>query len=188
MFYNTSDLHKGMKIIFKNKPFEIVELDYYKPGKGASIVRTKIRNLINKLVISQNFRSGEKLESANIIYKDVEFIYKNQKSCFFIDLENNERMTVDNERLSDKVYFLKKNIDIQLKIYETFVLDVLLPNFISFKIIKCEPKAVGKSIQNSMKKAITETGLQINVPSFINEGDIIRINTETNLYICKEKI
>lgn len=185
MFYTTSDFHRGMKILLKNKPHEVIEFHYHKPGKGSSIVRTKIRNLLNNLIVSQTFRSGEKIARANIENKIVKFLHRTNKLCFFIEEETYNKFEVSNERIKKKIQFLKKNIFITLCIFDNIVINIILPKYIFLKVIECEPGKKGDTINNITKKATLETGFRCNVPSFININDVIKIDTNRHIYIGK---
>lgn len=187
MFYNASDFRKGIKIIFKGKPFEIIECSHYKPGKGAAIIKSKLRNLCNKLVITQNFRVSEKIMIADISYEVVKFVYKEKSHCIFISESTQKRLKIKNEILEKNILFLKKHSNVTLKRFNNKIIDVIIEKFILLKVIAFENEYIQITNQNGLKKALLETGLHINVPSFIKENDIIRIDTKRKIYICKDK-
>jgi elongation factor P len=187
MFYTTSEFYKGMKILFKEKPYEIVDFHYHKPGKGASIIRTKMKSLIDNFIISQTFRSGEKFKQADLESKNVLFLYCDNKLCVFTNPETFEQLKISNKNICDKIKFLKKNLTVTLLIFNKKIINLMLPNYVFLKVMKCNPGGKGHTVNNITKKAILETGLSCNVPSFININDIIKINTQTHLYVGKSK-
>jgi len=188
MLYNTSNICKGLKIIFKQEPHEIIEIQYHKPGKGASVVRVKMRNLINSIIIPQTFRAGEKFEKANIYSIETEFLYHNDNTFFFMDKETFEHVEVPIGKMKDKHKFLNKQITVSIYFFQEEIIDITIPNHITLRVSKCEPASKRESSSKSIKRAELETGLICNVPSFININDFVKIDTRTNTYIKKENI
>lgn len=187
MEYSTSNFYKGLQIVIRGIPYEIVYLHYHKPGKGASVVRAKIKNLITKLIIPQTFRSGETFQKADVEQKLSQFLYKDNKQCFFLDLQNFEQFQIISEDILDKIKFLKKKNIVTICFFCEQPIDLILPNHIALMVTECSPGNKRDTVNNVTKKAVLETGLICNVPLFININDIIKIDTRSCTYIGKEK-
>jgi len=186
MFYNTSELYKGIRIIFKKDPHEIIDIHYHKPGKGASVVRVKMKNLISSIIIPQTFRSGERFEKASINSIEAEFLYSDNNNCFFMDTETFESIEIPVYRIEHQLKFLTKQANVMIYFFNDKIIDIEVPNHVSLKVLKCEPAIRKESSSKSMKKAELETGLICNVPSFISVDDIIKVDTRTSSYVKKE--
>jgi elongation factor P len=186
MFYSTSDFSRGIYILYNNEPHEIIDYSYHKPGKGASIVRTKLKNLITKSSLSRTFRSGDKLERADLYEKTVQFTYKDGKSFFFIDTENFEEFSLSYKKVGDNHKFLSENMEMKMQFFNEAALNIELPNHISLKVTESHSIKAGNTVGHANKEVLLETGFVCIVPIFIKTGDIIKIDTRTSLYISKE--
>ncbi len=182
--YDTSDLRKGLKIMIDNSPYIVVEAQFVKPGKGAAFTRTKMKNLLTGGVIERNIRSGEKMDAADVEDREVTFLYKEGDHAFvFMDRSSYEQTSVPSEIVDDSWMFLKENLDCQLTFYNSRPISVTLPNFVELRVLSTEPGMRGDTATGASKPAKLETGASINVPLFINENEVLRIDTRSGSYM-----
>ena len=181
--YDTSDLRKGLKILVDGDPYTVVEAQFVKPGKGAAFTRTKMKNLLTGGVIERNIRSGEKLEPAAVEEREMQFLYKEGDAFVFMDTSSYEQMHIQKEVLGEDAGFLKDNTNVQVLLFNERPIGITLPNFIDLRIIKSDPAVRGDTATNVTKPATVETGAVVQVPLFVNEGEVIRIDTRTGSYV-----
>lgn len=182
--YDTSDLRKGLKIMVDGSPYIVVEAQFVKPGKGAAFTRTKMKNLLTGGVIERNIRSGEKMEGADVEDRDVTFLYKEGDDSFvFMDRSTYEQTSIPASIVDDAWQFLKENLDCQVTFYNGRAIAVTLPNFVELRVVSTEPGMRGDTATGASKPATLETGASINVPLFINEKELLRIDTRSGQYI-----
>lgn len=182
--YDTSDLRKGLKIMVDGAPYIVVEAQFVKPGKGQAFTRTKMKNLLSGGVIERNIRSGEKMDGANVEDREFTYLYKENADSFaFMDKKNYEQVSVMATVVDDSWKFLKENLDVHLTFYNERVISVTLPNFVEVKVTATEPGVKGDTATGASKLATIETGAEISVPLFINEGDILKVDTREGKYL-----
>ncbi len=180
----TSDIRNGMIIKFKNGLYEIVEFLHVKPGKGSAFVRTKLKNVKTGQVIENTFRTSEKLDEVRVEKKKKEYLYFDGDFYVFMDPETYEQMQISKEVIGDLEKYLVENIEVAIKTDpEGNILGIELPITVVQEIAECEPNFKGNSASVSGKKAVTNTGLDIIVPFFVEVGDKIKIDTRTGSYI-----
>ncbi|HKE20349.1 MAG TPA: elongation factor P [Kofleriaceae bacterium] len=186
--YDTSDIRKGLKVLMDGQPFTIVEFQFVKPGKGAAFTRTKFKNLLTGAVFERNIRSGEKLEPANVEDKEMQFLYKEGDDFVFMDPSSYEQVTVVAEIIGDDHDLMKDNISVQVLFFNERAVGVTLPNFVLLRVTNTEQGAVGNTAAGNVTKPATlETGAVVQVPLFINEGDMLRIDTREKAYVERVK-
>jgi elongation factor P len=185
--YDTSDLRKGLKILIDGNPYIVVQADFVKPGKGAAFTRTKMKNLLTGGVIERNIRSGEKIEPADIEENEMTFLYKEGESFVFMNKKSYEQVIVPKETVDETWQWLKDNLDVQVMFYNGRAIGVTAPNFVNLKVTKSDPGVRGDTASGASKPATLETGASINVPLFINQGDVLRIDTRTGEYVERVK-
>lgn len=185
--YETSDIRKGLKVLMDGNPFTIVEFQFVKPGKGTAFTRTKFKNLLTGAVIEKNIRSGEKLEPANVEEKDMQFLYKEGEDFVFMDEQSYEQVTVVAEVVGDAEKFMLDNLKCSVLFFNERAVGVTLPTFVRLRVTATEPGAKGDSSGNVTKPATVETGAEVHVPLFINEGDLLKIDTRTGDYVERVK-
>lgn len=179
-----SDLKKGVKIILNNQPYEIVESSFLFKGRGHSVLQTKIKNLISGDIISRTFHPSEVFEEAEISKIEIKFLYSHRDRYFFSKKENStERFDLTAEQIGQQRKFLKPNQILEGIIFKDKVVNIILPIKINLKVIEAPPGIKGERAQSGTKPVTLETGTVINVPLFIEIGDIIEINTETGEYV-----
>ena len=182
--YDTSDLRKGLKIMIDGAPYIVVEAQFVKPGKGAAFTRTKMKNLLTGGVIERNIRSGEKMDGANVEDREFTFLYREGDSAFaFMDKKSYDQISVQSTIVDEDWRFLKDGLDVGITFYNERPISVNMPNFVNIKVTATEPGVRGDTANGANKAATLETGASINVPLFINEGDVLKIDTRTGEYI-----
>lgn len=186
--YDTSDIRKGLKVLMDGNPYTVVEFQFVKPGKGAAFTRTKFKNLLTGAVIEKNIRSGEKLEPANVEEKTMQFLYKEGDDFVFMDTTSYEQVSIISDVIGDDAAFLKDNLECAVLFFNERAVGVSLPTFVIVEITQTEPGARGDSTGNVTKPAIIETGAEIAVPLFINEGDVVKVDTRSRAYVERVKI
>ncbi len=185
--YDTTDLRKGAKVLIDGQPYVVIEAQFVKPGKGAAFIRTKMKNLLSGGNIERNIRSGEKIDMADVEDRQMTFLYKDGEDFVFMDQASYEQTNVNKETVSDSWKWLKDNMVVQVTFYNGRAIEVTLPNFVQLKITHCEPGARGDTSGNVTKPATLETGAVIGVPLFVNEGELIKIDTRTAEYVERVK-
>ena len=181
------DFRKGVTFVYNNGVYVIVDFQHVKPGKGAAFVRTKIKNVMTGAVREETFNPSEKFELAHIEQKDMEYLYADGDIYYFMDSENYEQVPLNKDKVEDALQFLKENEVATIKFFKGEAFSVEPPNFVVLEVVKCEPAVAGNTATNATKPAVVETGYQIMVPMFVNEGDKIRIDTRTGEYMERTK-
>jgi elongation factor P len=182
---DTSDFRKGLKIEVDGEPFEIVEFQHVKPGKGSAFVRTAIRSLLSGRVLQPTFKSGDKVGKPDIEEKEMQYLYKQGDDFYFMDNKSFEQTFIGEKVLGDQRFFLKENINANILFYNGKAIGVSLPNSVDLKVTKCDPGVRGDTVSGALKPATLETGYQVNVPLFINEGDVLKIDTRDGKYLTR---
>ena len=172
-----------MKVELEGEPFTIIEFQHVKPGKGGAFVRTKLKSLVSGNVIDRTFRSGDKVKRPDFEEKQMQYLFKDESGFHFMDLETYEQVLVTSEDLGDLQDFLKEELEVNVQLYNGKPMGVELPIFVELAIVKAEPGVRGDTATGATKPAEMETGAVINVPLFLEEGDIIKIDTRSGEYI-----
>jgi elongation factor P len=182
---DTSEFRKGLKIEIDGEPYEIVEFQHVKPGKGSAFVRTTIRSLLSGRVLQPTLKSGEKVGKPDIEDKDMQYLYLQGEDYYFMDTKNYEQTFLSEKVLGEAKNFLKENINVSVLFYNGKAIGVTLPNSVDLKVTKCDPGVRGDTVSGAMKPATLETGYTVNVPLFINEGDVLKIDTRDGKYLTR---
>ena len=180
---SAGDLRKGTTFELDGQVFTVVDFLHVKPGKGAAFVRTKLRNVISGGVTDTTFNPTAKLQEAVIERKEMQYLYSDGELYYFMDQETFEQIPLNFEKVEDAIKFLKENMFAVIKFYKGEAFSVEAPNFVELQITQTEPGVKGNTATNVTKPATVETGAIINVPIFVNEGDVIRIDTRTGEYM-----
>jgi len=181
--YSTQDFRNGLKIEYEGAPYIIVEFQHIKPGKGSAFTRTRIRNLITGRTIDPTFKSGDKVGKPDIDEKTMQYLYHEGDHYTFMDTTSYEQNVIDHSALGDSANWLPENCECSILFWNGRAIGVSLPNFVVLRVTKCEPGFRGDTATGATKPATLESGAQINVPLFVNEGDAIRIDTRTGSYV-----
>lgn len=182
---DTSEFRKGLKIEIDGEPFEIVDFQHVKPGKGSAIVRTSIRSLISGRLLTPTMKSGDKVGRPDIEEKDMQYLYVQGDDYYFMDTHNYEQTFLSEKELGEAKNYLKENIHASVLFYNGKAIGVTMPNSVDLKVTKCDPGVRGDTVSGAMKPATLETGYTVNVPLFINEGDILKIDTRDGKYLTR---
>lgn len=176
-FIDTSEFRNGLKIEIDGEPFVIEYFQHVKPGKGSAFVRTKIRSLLSGRMLEPTMKSGDKVGVPDIEQKDMEFLYASGDEYHFMEKKSYEQTFITADALGDSKNFLKENTQVEVLYWNGKAISVTLPNSVDLKVIKCDPGVRGDTVSGALKPATLETGYTINVPLFINEGDVLKIDT-----------
>ena len=180
---SAGDFRNGVTFEMDGSVYSIIEFQHVKPGKGAAFVRTKIRNVLTGAVTERSFSPTEKFPTAFVERKDMEYSYSDGGLYYFMDPETYEQIPINADTLGDNFKFVTENMVCKIASYKGQVFAVEPPNFVELKVVETEPGVKGDTATNTLKPAKLETGAEIRVPLFINEGDMIRIDTRTGLYM-----
>ncbi len=180
---SAGDFRNGLTFDIDGNVFQIVEFQHVKPGKGAAFVRTKIKNVITGTVIERTFNPTEKFPSAYVERREMQYLYADGDLHYFMDKETYEQEPINASVLGDNFKFVKENMDVKVLSYKGVVFGVEPPFFVELKVTKTDPGFKGDTATNATKPAILETGAEIRVPLFIDEGNMIRIDTRTGEYM-----
>ncbi|HET54581.1 MAG TPA: elongation factor P [Ignavibacteria bacterium] len=185
---DTSDFRNGLIIKFKNDLYTITEFQHVKPGKGGAFVRTTLKNLRTGKVLDNTFRSGESVDVVRVERRKYQFLYKDSAGYVLMDNDTYEQMTVQGELFGDGRKFLKESTEVELLMDDKDqIINVDIPIFVNLEVIETEPGFRGDTATNVMKPAKLETGAEINVPLFVNEGDMLKVDTRTGEYVERVK-
>lgn len=185
--YSTSDFRKGLKIEFKGEPYIIVEFMHVKPGKGGAFVRTKIKNMITGRVLDETFRSGEKVGRPNLEEKDVQYLYLDAEGYCFMDNQTYEQLFLTEDQVGDAKNYMEENVNVKVLFYNDRPIGIELPITVNLTVVESEPGVKGDTATGATKPAKMNTGLVVQVPLFINEGEVLKIDTRTGNYIERVK-
>lgn len=185
---STSDFKKGAKILFRDEPYTIIKFTHVKPGKGGAFVRTKMKNMITGFLREETFRSGEKFPSPELEYKDMQYLYSDGDLYHFMDQKTFDQISFNAEQINDVFDYLKEQEIYTLLYFEGKPIAVKPPMFIELEVKETPPGVRGDTAQGGATKPATlETGLVVQVPLFINEGDRLKIDTRDGKYIERVK-
>jgi elongation factor P len=179
---DTSDFRNGLIIKFKNDLYSIVDFQHVKPGKGGAFVRSTLKNLRTGRVLENTFRSGEKVEVVRVERRKYQYLYSDGDSLICMDNETYDQIHIQKELFSDGVKFLKESEEVEVLLNGSEIISVEIPIFINLKVVETEPGFKGDTATGAVKSAKLETGADLSVPLFINEGDVLKVDTRTGEY------
>ncbi len=180
---STNEFKNGITIEVDGSMYQIVEFLHVKPGKGAAFVRTKLKNVETGNSVEKTFRAGEKFPKANLEKKEMQYLYKSDKDYIFMDNTTYDQITLTADQIGDGIKYLKENMVVSVVQCQNKLIGVDLPNFVELQVIDTPPSEKGNTAQGGTKPATLETGAVVNVPFFISNGEMIRIDTRTNSYL-----
>jgi len=180
---STADFRTGLTIETAGELYSIVEFQHVKPGKGGAFVRTKLRNLRTGSVTDKTFRAGERMEQAMIQRRPMQFLYRGGNDLVFMDMETFDQTTLSIGQVGDGVGYLKPDLEVTVTMYEDELLGVELPHSVDLKVTKTDPGLRGDTATGGSKPATLESGAVVTVPLFLNEGDVIRVDTRSGKYL-----
>lgn len=180
---SAGDFRNGITFEMDGNVVQVIEFQHVKPGKGAAFVRTKYKNVITGAVVERSFNPTDKYPTAYIERKDMQYLYEDGGLYYFMDMETYEQLPIDGKKLGDAFRFVKENMEVKVLSYKGNVFGVEPPNFVELEVTETDPGFKGDTATNATKPATLETGAEIKVPLFINQGDMIRIDTRTGEYM-----
>ena len=185
--YSTSEFKPGLKVTVNGSPFEIIENFFVKPGKGQAFTRLKLKNIKNGRILEKTVKSGETLEKADVIEKEVQYLYSDDSTWYFIDTKTFDQVYIGKEIVGQNTKWLKAQDICTLILYDDCPVTLILPNFVELLVKYSETNTKKDTVQSATKSATLETGVEIQVPIFVKEGDLIKIDTRVGRYVSRIK-
>lgn len=185
--YNASDLRKGLKIEIDGDPYIVVDFQFVKPGKGQALYRTKMRNMVSGNMFERTYRSNDKFKKAPLEERTMQYLYSQGDEYHFMDNQNYEQLAITKDHLGENINFMIDNMDVQVLMFHGQPLDVTLPISVNLRVIKADPWVKGDTSGSDTKPVTLETGYELQVPPFVNEGDLLQIDTRTGEYMTRVK-
>lgn len=182
---SVNDFKNGLTIEVDNQLWRVVEFLHVKPGKGSAFVRSKLKNLRTGAVQEKTFRAGEKVKRAEIETKKMQYLYEDGDSYVFMDTTTYEQISIPGSSMQEELKYLKENMEVNVIMHDSETLGIELPNVVELTVTETEPSIKGNTASGGSKPATMDTGLVVQVPFFINEGDVLKINTQDGTYISR---
>ncbi len=182
---DVNELRKGVTFEQDSNLYKVLDYAHNKPGRGSATIRIKARDLRKGTTLDMTFTSGNRVQDVRLDYHNAQFLYADDQFFYFMDNQTYEQYPVNKDILGDQAEFLKPNMDVKLMFFETEALDVELPTSVDLLITRAEPSVRGDTATGVTKKVVTETGLEVQVPSFVSEGDTIRVDTRNGNYVTR---
>jgi elongation factor P len=183
----SGDLRKGTKLEIDGEPYTIVQFEFVKPGKGKALYKCKLKNMITGAQFDRNFRSGDKFNEANLEETEMEYLYYDGEQYCFMNTSTYEQEFLSEDQVGEVKNLLKENTVCNMLLFDEKPIGMTLPNFIDLRITQADPWVKGDTASGSTKPAILETGYEVQVPPFIEEGEMVRIDTRTGAYVERVK-
>lgn len=183
---SVNDFRTGVTIEYEDHIWQVMEFQHIKQARGAAIVRTKLRNLRNDNIQDKTFRSTERVKRARIDNKNMQYLYASGTTHAFMDMQTFEQIEIDESMIEQELNFIKENVTVNIMMYDGEVLGIDLPNNVELEVVETEPGIKGDTVSGGSKAATLETGYTVQVPLFINEGDLLVISTEDGRYISRK--
>ncbi len=180
--YESGDLKKGLKVEIDGAPYVITQFQFVKPGKGQALYKCRLKNMVNGSQFDRTFRSGEKFNEANLEQFEMEYLYSDGEAYCFMNTSTYNQEFLTAEQVAEAKGLLKENTLCQVLFFDGKAIGITLPNFIDLRVVKSDPWAKGDTASGSTKPATLETGYVLQVPPFVEEGEVIRIDTRTGEY------
>ena len=182
MQVSTAEFKRGLRIVFDGQPYSIVDFQHVKPGKGGAFVRTKLKHMKAGRVIDNTFRAGEKVELVDFEERHMQYLYRDDR-YHFMDTESYEQVSLSADEVGDARDYLRENTEVDVLYIDGAPATIELPNFVELAIAKTEPGVRGDTAQGGNKPATLESGAVVQVPLFLNEGDVVKVDTRTGEYL-----
>ena len=183
---SAGEFKNGLTLEIEGQVCQIMEFQHVKPGKGAAIVKAKLKNLRTGSILEQTFNAGIKIPTAHISKQQMQYLYNSGSTYSFMNMETYEQIELEESQIKDQVKYLKEGLNVYITFYEGEMLGIDLPEKIDYKIVNTEPAVKGNTATNATKDAIVETGLLVRVPLFIDEGEEIIVSTRDGKYVSRK--
>lgn len=182
---SVNDFRTGLTIEVDGEIFSVLDFQHVKPGKGAAFVRARLKNLRNGNIVERTFRAGETVGRAMVETREMQYLYASGNEHTFMDMQTFDQITLTSDQLEWELNFLKENMLVHIQSYEGEIIGISLPNTVELKVVETEPGVRGNTATGATKNAKLETGFNVQVPLFINEGDVLVINTTEGKYVSR---
>mgnify|MGYP001273109604 FL=1 len=182
---SVNDFKTGLTIEVDGEIFTVQDFQHVKPGKGAAFVRARLKNLRNGNIVERTFRAGETVGRAMVENREMQYLYASGNEHTFMDMQTFDQITLTSDQLEWELNFLKENMIVNIQSYEGEIIGISLPNTVELKVVETEPGVKGNTATGATKNAKLETGFNVQVPLFINEGDVLLINTTEGRYVSR---
>jgi elongation factor P len=182
---DVNELRSGVTFEIDGELFKVVEYSHHKPGRGKATIRTKIRNLRSGTLTEKSFNSGDRVQDVRLDYRIAQYLYREDDLLYFMDTETYEQPVINSTILGDTIQYLKEGLEVKLTFYGTEPLDIELPTAVELEVIEAEMAVKGDTATGANKSVTTETGLKVQVPLFVETGDVIRVDTRTGAYVTR---
>lgn len=180
---STKDFRKNLKIEIDGEPFVIVDCQHVKPGKGVAFVKTRMKSLLDGHVIDENFRSGDKVDAPNLESRQMQYLYPEDPHYVFMDNDNYEQVRLNHDAVEPVLPYLKDNLEVDVLFHNDKPISIDLPTFVELKVAQTEPGFAGDTAQGATKSATLETGLEIDVPLYMENDELIRVDTRNGEFV-----
>jgi elongation factor P len=187
VMYNSGDLKSGLKVLIDGEPFNIVGSEFHKPGKGQAFNKVRLKNLKNGKVLEKTVKIGVSLEAADVMIREMQYLYSDGDQWHFMDTENYEQIAISKSVIDEVSLWLKEESICAITLWNNQAIAVEPPNNIYVKVIETDPGLKGDTAQGGVKPAIIETGASVRVPLFVEEGELIKVDTRTGEYLSRVK-
>ena len=177
------EVRKNTKLLINKTPYNVDTAEFVKPGKGTAIYRLRLKNLLDGRVLDVTYRSGDKVEPANITGHEMQYLYKEGDQFVFMNTDNFEQRFVPESQMGDKINFLKEGVIVNMQLMDDTPIDITIPTFMELEVVETSASIKTATVTAQMKSAKLETGASIDVPSFVKEGDLIKVDTRTGAYV-----
>ena len=184
---SAGDLRKGLKLEIDGDPYVVVDFSFTKPGKGQALYRCRLRNMINGTQFDRTYRSGDKFTGADLQEQKMEYLYREGKQYCFMNTSTYEQVYLSEEQVGDAVNYLTENLGVDMLFFQGRPIGLTLPYFVELKVVKADPGVKGDTASGATKLVTMETGLVMQVPLFIEEGEVLRLDTRTGAYVERVK-
>ncbi|MCG8337625.1 MAG: elongation factor P [Proteobacteria bacterium] len=185
--YDTNEFRKGLRVEIDGHPYIMVETQFVKPGKGQAFTRVKLKSLLSGNVIDRTYRSGEKVEKADVTENEMQFLYMADGAYHFMDNSSYEQIEIQEDQIGDAWKWLQENMNVDVVLYKGRPVTITVPNFVVLEIEHCEPGLKGDTATNTTKPATLVTGAEVQVPLFVNQNEKIKVDTRTGNYVERVK-
>ncbi len=182
---DVNELRSGVTFELDGELYKVVEYSHHKPGRGKATIRTRVRNLRTGSVLEKSFISGDKVQDVRLDYRQCQFLYTDGDMYHFMDTDTYEQPALPAEAIGDAVNYLTENMEVKLTFYDTEPLDIDLPTTVDLEVVEAEMAVKGDTATGATKSVTTETGLTVQVPLFVEQGDVIRVDTRSGEYVTR---
>jgi elongation factor P len=182
---DVNDLRKGVTFELDNTLYKVLDYEHHKPGRGKATIRVKARNLRTGTILDKSFISGDRVQDVRLDYHNVQYLYNDGELFYFMDLDTYEQPAIPREIIDDAAPYLRENLEVKLTFFQSEPLDIELPITVDLAVVSAETAVRGDTATGVTKKVVTETGLEVQVPNFVNVGDAIRVDTRSGTYVTR---